>query len=209
MASVCRWPAAWPCQPRTTLPTPPSRLEVSVAAVWGGMVPGTCTLLTPKISGEGHGAHKGVQAGQASQFSNAPGVAAHSRNSAAAPPPLHQLAVLPSQSVPRVPHGSTALPSQPARRIPHRPKALPILSEFRIHMDTLHCPATGSPGSPKSTAPPVHCQYPPPPNQHPESLLQPHPSLLHYCTLPGPPLPAEGGVPEGVTLHPCPHRERH
>lgn len=28
-------------------------------------------------------------------------------------------------------------------------------------MDTLHCPATGSPRSPKSTTQPVHCQYPP------------------------------------------------
>lgn len=48
-------------------------------------------------------------------------------------------------------------------------------------MDTLHCPAIGSPGSPKSAAHPIYCQYPPPsqpaPRIPPPAPSQPSPPL--------------------------------
>lgn len=94
----------------------------------------------------------------------------------------------------------------------------PVNQHPGSHTDLKHCPPHQRPGStwthctaqqpvardlPKASSLPIF----PPANYHPESLLQPRPSLLHHCTLPGPRCASRRGCPcRGDTAHLSPQR---
>lgn len=164
MASACLWPAAWACRPLPTLPTPPSRLEVSADA--SGV--GGCTPWTPQTGGEGWGTHRGARAGHAPQgfWATAHGrgfAAPHcpidllrcpAKQSPGSPmDPLHSPAqILRSQDPPWTPCVPQPIKAQdltwihcapqPESRIPHGPTALLSQPRLRIRYNPLHSPAS-------------------------------------------------------------------
>lgn len=118
-------------------------------------------------------------------------------------------------------HHSTCQLCCPASQGPGSPKDalhFPVNQHPGSHTDLKHCPPHQRPGStwthctaqqpvardlPKASSLPIF----PPANYHPESLLQPRPSLLHHCTLPGPRCASRRGCPcRGDTAHLSPQR---